>query len=311
MIHEKIFLYEGREDVYLRTFVREPDEELYFGEPFPAVLICPGGGYLNCSEREAEPVAMRFAAMGYHAFVLDYSVYGNGAHLANIAAVRGARKETMHPQPHLDIGNALKLIARHKEEWKVDIDRVSLMGFSAGAHNCAMYAVNYERFGGIKPLTCVLGYGLFDYTLMPFPKSGEKDGEKLGPREIMNIAYFGESNPSAERLLEVSPARHVKADTPPMFIWATFGDSLLVCRQSLGLADALSQAGVPFEIHIFEDGPHGLALADQASAAARYETDVDAANWVRLAESWLKKRMALKLLDKPKWMTRAEEDPSS
>ena len=73
MITTTIQLYEERPDVSLTTYVLADSPELLKGKRRPAVLICPGGAYLNCSDREAEPVALRFAAMGYHAFVLRYS----------------------------------------------------------------------------------------------------------------------------------------------------------------------------------------------------------------------------------------------
>ena len=71
-----IKLYENRDDVTLTTYVLADSKEMLNGKARPAVLICPGGAYISCSDREAEPVAMAFAAMGYHAFVLRYSVYG-------------------------------------------------------------------------------------------------------------------------------------------------------------------------------------------------------------------------------------------
>ena len=78
MLTETIKLYEDREDVTLTTYVIAEKGELRGQGKRPAVLICPGGAYMSCSDREAEPVALKFAAMGYHAFVLRYSVYGEG-----------------------------------------------------------------------------------------------------------------------------------------------------------------------------------------------------------------------------------------
>ena len=72
---EKLCLYENRPDVTLTTYLIDDSRELMNGRKRPAILICPGGAYMFCSDREAEPVALRFMAMGYHAFVLRYSVY--------------------------------------------------------------------------------------------------------------------------------------------------------------------------------------------------------------------------------------------
>ena len=75
---EKLCLYENRPDVTLTTYLIDDSRELMNGRKRPAILICPGGAYMFCSDREAEPVALRFMAMGYHAFVLRYSVYNKG-----------------------------------------------------------------------------------------------------------------------------------------------------------------------------------------------------------------------------------------
>ena len=94
MLTETIKLYEDREDVTLTTYVIAEKGELRGQGKRPAVLICPGGAYMSCSDREAEPIALKFAAMGYHAFVLRYSVYGEGDNSfpESVKAVRGKRK---------------------------------------------------------------------------------------------------------------------------------------------------------------------------------------------------------------------------
>lgn len=84
MITKTIELYDGRSDVTLTTYIRSNSLELLNGKERPAVLICPRGAYLGCSDREAEPVALRFVAMGYHAFVLRYSTYSNSKGFAPI-----------------------------------------------------------------------------------------------------------------------------------------------------------------------------------------------------------------------------------
>ena len=78
MVTKVIPLYEDRTDVTLTAYVIAEKGEMNQQGPRPAVLICPGGGYMNCTDREAEPVALQFTAMGYHAFVLRYSTYGEG-----------------------------------------------------------------------------------------------------------------------------------------------------------------------------------------------------------------------------------------
>ena len=141
MFTEVFRLYEDREDVTLTTYVINEKGELHGQGKRPAVLICPGGGYFNCSDREAEPVAMQFAAMGYHTFVLRYSTYTQGRD--EFPDVFGKSIEpnpmTKHPAPVREIGMAMLFIRKHSDEWAVDMERVAVCGFSAGAHNTAMY----------------------------------------------------------------------------------------------------------------------------------------------------------------------------
>ena len=93
----------------------------------------------------------------------------------------------------------------------------------------------------------------------------------------------------------VCPARNVTENTPPTFLWATAEDELVPVQHSIRMAHALADKHIPFEMHIFEEGPHGLGLADQATAEAKSQIYPDAAKWADLAGEWLKKRFALPL----------------
>ena len=86
----------------------------------------------------------------------------------------------------------------------------------------------------------------------------------------------------------------------------TAGDALVPAENTTRMANALAQAGIPFEVHIFEEGPHGLSLADQASAGSLQEINADAQIWIELAANWLKKRFALRMPEKPAWMMEME-----
>ena len=316
MITLKLNLYEDRQDVTLTTYVLSDSPELLNGKKRPAVLICPGGAYLGCSDREAEPVALRFASMGYHAFVLRYSTYSNN--VGGFAPSFGempVNQNSIYPAPMRDIGKAFLTIHSHADEWLVDMDKIALCGFSAGAHNCAMYSVSWNQavitdfFGEpaekFKPAAAILGYGLGDYHLMV----GEiKDLLAQQISDSASIALMGTKTPSKELIDTVSPVLHVSKNTPPTFLWATATDELVPVKNTTRMANALAEAGVSFEVHIFETGPHGLSLADQSTAGSQFELDADAAKWVGLAEAWLKKRFALPLPEKPAWMIAMETD---
>lgn len=310
MITETINLYDDRQDVTLTTYVLSDSPELLNGKKRPAVLVCPGGAYLGCSDREAEPVALRFAAMGYHAFVLRYSTHSQGE-LALAPSDRDlpVDPQSVHPAPMRDIGRAFLTIRASADAWLVDMERIAICGFSAGAHNCAMYAVYWQDpvicdfFGeepdAFRPAAAILGYGIGDYHLM----LGEMDdpfAQRLS--EAASIALLGTKTPTKEQLDAVSPALHVTPNTPPTFLWATAADALVPVENTTRMATALARAGVPFEVHIFEEGQHGLSLADPSTAGSRMQVDEDVAKWVNLVEAWLEKRFALPLPEKPAWM---------
>ncbi|NSW52425.1 MAG: alpha/beta hydrolase [Anaerolineae bacterium] len=311
MINETIQLYPDRPGVTLTTYLLADSPELLNGKKRPAVLVCPGGAYLNCSDREAEPVALRFAGMGYHAFVLRYSIYTLDHPEFNLvnATDMVINPHSTYPSPMRDIGKAFLTIHEHADQWLVDTDKIAVCGFSAGAHNCAMYAVYWHNpvitdyFGApvsqFKPAAAILAYGIGDFHLMVKPYS---NAMLQAVASAANFAYLGTRNPSAELLDTVSPARQVTASTPPTFLWATAADVLVPVENTTRLATALAHAGVPFEVHIFEEGAHGLSLADPSTAGSQQDINPDAAQWIRLAEAWLRKRFLLPILEKPAWM---------
>lgn len=309
MYIKTIKLYEDREDVTLTTYVLADSEELLNGRKRPAVIICPGGAYLGCSDREAEPVAIKFASMGYHAFVVRYSTYMEGKMGVPDASKEFPVKEfCVYPAPLRDLGKSMLIVREHAQEWLVDTDKIAVCGFSAGAHNAAMYATNWhtpvlseffhEEPEMFKPAAAILGYTLSDYILMnKMPKNPIE--EQLFTAS--SIALLGEAKPNDQRLIEVSPARHVTDQTPPIFLWATAADSLVPVQHTLCMAQALATAHIPFEVHVFEEGMHGLSLATQASAGAKNQIDTAAAKWTDLVEVWLEKRFALEMPEGVNW----------
>lgn len=302
---ETIRLYDNREDVTLTTYILHNSPEIHTDRKRPAVLICPGGAYLSCSDREAEPVALAFAAMGYQTFVLRYSVLGgNGFELMGRGVKPEPNPDKNHPAPMREIGMAMAMIKEHGEEWLVDPDRVAICGFSAGAHNCAMYSVYWDQpviVGCLKkdkellrPAACILGYCLSDYVFM------EQSAAGAGPMDLQffrlsNSAFLGTEEFSGELLKEVSPALHVTESTPPTYLWATAADNLVPVQHSLRYAHALADHKIPFELHIFEEGMHGLSLSTQVTASSQTQNLPDAAKWVPLCDAWLKKRFAYEL----------------
>lgn len=316
MKHKKIELYENRTDVTLTTYVLDDSPEMLNGKKRPAILVCPGGAYLGCSDREAEPVALRFAAMGYHAFVLRYSTYSDGGEFGEMpdAKTMQVKEKSVHPAPMRDIGKAFLTIHQYAEEWLVDTDKIVICGFSAGGHNCAMYSVYWDKpiitefFGEsvekFRPAAAILGYPLCDYRIM-FGDKLEVYAQELS--DAASIAFLGTTTPSRELLEHVSPVLHVSDQTPPMFLWATAADGLVPAEHTTLMATALIRAKIPYEVHIFEQGDHGLSLADQSTSGSLIQVEKDVAPWIDLVEAWLMKRFALPLPEKPDWLLAMED----
>ncbi len=304
MRFETIKLYEDREDVTLTTYILDDSPEMLAGAYRPAVLICPGGGYINCSDREAEPVALAFAALGYHAFVLRYSTYAEGKDVfPDLSEPLAEKPYIQYPAAIRELGQAVLLLHSHAVEWHIDVEKIILCGFSAGAHNTAMYATKWhtellrEHFGRaseeFRPAAVILGYPLCDYVYME-QKLKSCDSKKADFFHVSNGILMGETA-GEEKLIELSPALNVDQWTPPMFLWATAEDELVPVQNTIRMAHALADHGIPFEMHIFEEGPHGLALASQASAGSEYQINSNAAGWVALAGAWLEKRCRITL----------------
>jgi len=313
MYCETIKLYEGRDDVTLTTYVWKDSFDMLNGKPRPAVIVCPGGAYLNLSDKEGEPVALAFANMGYNAFVLKYSVYSEGNDNGDMFAAKGQgiKEHCIFPKPMQDIGAAMLYIRKHADEWHVNMDQVAVCGFSAGAHNCAMYSVYWDKpeIAGffsvdpqmLKPAACILGYSLTDYCFMKYVTKGNMGqlGDEMFDLSLM--AFLGTTEPDDEIMEKVSPAKLVSESTPPTFLWATCEDNLVPVQHSLIMARALADAKVPFEIHIFEEGMHGLGVATEAGAGNLWDVNEKASKWVPMCHEWLKKRFIIQLEEKPFW----------
>ncbi len=312
MIHKTIKLYENREDVTLTTYVLEDSPELLNGKKRPAVLICPGGAYLSCSDREAEPVAMTFNAMGFHAFVLRYSTYNEGQGMGMMALEDAKVKEqTQFPHPMQEIGQSFLMIREHADEWFVDADQIAVCGFSAGAHNCAMYSVYWdsaymtEHFNrpakDFRPAAAILSYTLSDYVFMK--ENAEKSADPMAGElfGLSNLSFTGTPTPDDETLDKISPARHVTKNTPPTFLWATAKDNLVPVQHTYLMAMGLANAGVEHEVHVFENGDHGLSTANEAAAGALSQMSAEVVQWMSLAEKFLKRHISFPLPKMTPW----------
>ena len=205
-----------------------------------AMIICPGGAYQFLAPHEGEAYAQWLNDHGITGFVLKYRLGPDGYR---------------HPAMLQDAARAVRLVRARAGDWKLDPNRIGIIGSSAGGHLASTLLTHFdagnpnaadpvERVSS-RPDLGILCYAVI--TMGPLTHSGSKKN-LLG------------TNPSPELLKELSNELQVTKSTPPCFIWHTFDDKIVPVENSLLFAEALRNAGVPFELHIYEKGPHGMGL---------------------------------------------------
>lgn len=203
----------------------------------PAVLILPGGAYAYTSAREAEPIALRFAARGWAAFVLDYSC----------APCR-------FPTALREAAAAMLRIRAAAGELCIHPRMVAAVGFSAGGHLAGTLATMFDapevRDIGAWELIRPDALGLCYPVAVSHGRTHAQSFDNL----------TGGDRALAERL---SLDRLVRRDMPPVFLWHARDDGSVPCRGTLITAAALEDAGVSFAMHVYGSGGHGLSTADE------------------------------------------------
>lgn len=242
----------------LSVYCQEP---LVEGTKRRAVLIIPGGGYSHVSRKEGEPVAMHFASMGYQAFVLRYSVAPN-----------------VYPTALRETEAAFALIQARAASWSLDLDRMFLIGFSAGGHLALDYVLERSE-ETLKPAGLILSYPVVT------------SGEHAHRGSFENLAGAADEHLKEELLEKLSLEKHIDAEKlPPVFLWSTWTDETVPVENTLMLAAALKRAGVNTELHVYNEGGHGLCLANEVTSEGRADRNVRSVrNWTQLLKHWLDK----------------------
>ena len=227
-----------------------------------AIVICPGGGYGGLAAHEGKDYALWLNAQGIAGFVLKYRLGSAGYR---------------HPAMLQDAARALRTVRARAGEWKLDPKRIGIMGSSAGGHLASTLLTHFdagqpEAGDPIERVSSRPDLGILCYPVITMSGQGHQGSKNnlLGP------------DPSPELVKELSNELQVTKATPPCFIWHTYADGGVPVENSLMFAAALRKAGVPFDLHIYERGQHGIGLGSVPyGGGARHP-------WANACGFWLK-----------------------
>lgn len=255
----------------LTLYMQEPTAEIDAERTFPCVVICPGGGYEFTSAREAEPVALRYAAKGYSAVVLRYST--------------GTKR---FPIQLCEVSMTLAWLRRNCAALHLCENKIAVCGFSAGGHVAASLSNLYD-------LPAIRAY------LSIAPEENKPNAAVLCYPVITSGAFAHRG--SFEHLIDaktdaamqekISLENSVHANCPPTFLWHTADDTCVPVENSLLYAMALRRFQIPLEMHVFLSGVHGLSLADSNTTNVPEGKQRDIAEWFDMSVRFLDRIFAL------------------
>lgn len=223
-----------------------------------AVIVCPGGGYARLSDvKEGSAVAEWLNTLGISVFVLKYRL--------------GMRYH--QPAPLQDAARAMRMVRSRAKEWNIDTNRIGILGFSAGGHLASTLGTHFDpgKVDAKEEIEKVSSRP--DLMVLVYPVITMGDLTHKGSK----LNLLGE-DPAADLIKLYSNELQVTKDTPPAFLVHTMTDAGVPVENSMMFAAALRKAGVPFEFHLYEQGPHGFGLAP---------TNPILATWAERCADWL------------------------
>jgi len=228
----------GKEDKDIPTLTFYPADSADAASP--AMVILPGGGYGGLAPHEGKGYADWLVTNGISCFVVKYRLGSQGYR---------------HPRMLEDAARAVRLVRARASEWKIDAKHVGIIGSSAGGHLASTLLTHFDSGNpdatdpverqSSRPDCGILCYPVI--SMGPNTHAGSKNN-LLG------------KDPDPELVKLLSNELQVTKETPPSFIWHTWEDRAVKVENSLDFAAALQKAGVPFDLHVYQKGAHGLGL---------------------------------------------------
>lgn len=230
------------------------------------IVICGGGGYAYVSERETEPVALRFAAMGFNCYVIHYRVAPD-----------------RFPCAVQDIAGAVAYVRENTARYQQHPERIAVLGFSAGGHAACSLGVMWQRSELWSPILRTPEEVRPNAMVLCYPVISAGPNAHRG--SFVNLTGTDDLSVHSEYSLE----KLVSSQTPPTFMWTTWDDRAVPCQNTLCLASALREYHIPAEVHIYPHGAHGLSLGDETTWCSDPNMlEPSVTGWPELAAGFLK-----------------------
>jgi acetyl esterase/lipase len=250
------------------TLVSNPDISVYLPTKKyatgQAVIICPGGGYIQLSvDLEGSDIAGYLNSIGVAAIILKYRLPSDKSNIEPDKA------------PLMDAQRAMRLVRYNASKWNIDSHKIGIMGFSAGGHLASTLGTHFDygnktSADSVERQSCRPDFMILGYPVISFTDSVKRSNS----RKVL----IGES-PDKNLILYYSNEFHVNDDTPPTFFVHADNDPSVSVEQTLLMYKALRQKNIPAEVHILSEGGHGFGLATNNEHVA---------SWTNSMKLWLK-----------------------
>ena len=232
-----------------------------------AMVVCPGGGYSHLAPHEGNDYALWLNQHGITCFVLKYRLGSSGYH---------------YPAEFQDVQRAMRMVRANAADWKIDPHRIGIIGSSAGGHLASTLMTHFDSGNSnsndaVERQSSRPDIGILCYPVITMGEFAHQVSRTnlLGP------------NPPRKLVQLLSNELQVKTNTPPCFIWCTYEDKTVPMENSLMFAEALRKHHVPFDLHIYQKGPHGMGLKDKPPFAHPHPWAGDCLFWLK-QQGWVK-----------------------